>query len=404
MPASCAATQDSALAGRRSARDHGLLSLSRRFLACCSVLALFGGAAQANPLAERLEAALQEYRRLAADPAVQDAWAEPLPPLGGRKLESGKRYAGLPLLLRRLKALGDLPADTPMPAAYTGAAVEGVIAFQRRHGLEPDGVIGRMTLAQLGVAPAVRLRQIELNIERLHQTERLAAPRMIVVNVPEFVLRGYATEGGQLKLKTRMRIIVGKALATHTPVFSEDMRYIEFSPYWNVPPSIARKETIPKLRRDPTYFDDQGFEFYANGKVITTLTAENLEAALRGELRLRQRPGAKNALGGIKFVFPNNDDIYLHHTPSVRLFQRARRDFSHGCIRVEEPLALARFVLHDLPDWDDARILAAMDAGRLTTLPLPQPLPVVIAYLTAGVGEDGRIRFFPDIYGLDKLE
>lgn len=401
MPTSPAVTQNSAPAGRRQRGEFGAVW---RFLACGVALLLLGSTAQANPLAARLATALQEYRQLTAEPASQDAWAEPLPPLGVRKLKPGKPYVGLPSLMRRLVALGDLPADTPIPTPpiYAGTAVVGVIAFQRRHGLEPDGVIGRETFAQLSVAPDIRVRQIERNIERLRQTEALAAPRMIVINVPEFMLRGYATEEGRLKLKTRMKIIVGKALDTRTPVFSEDMRYIEFSPYWNVPPSIARKETIPKLRRDPAYFDDQGFEFYGGGKIITTLSDENLDAVRRGELRIRQRPGPKNALGGIKFVFPNNDNIYLHHTPSVNLFQRARRDFSHGCIRVEEPLALARFVLQDLPEWSEERIRAAMAAGRATTLRLPHPLPVVIAYLTVGIGEDGRIQFFPDIYGLDK--
>jgi murein L,D-transpeptidase YcbB/YkuD len=202
-----------------------------------------------------------------------------------------------------------------------------------------------------------------------------------------------------------MKIIVGNARGTRTPVFTEDMRYIEFSPYWNVPPSIARKETIPKLRNDPHYFEEQGFEFYTgNGNVITTLSDENLEAVLQGQMRIRQRPGTKNALGGIKFVFPNHDNIYMHHTPATRLFKKARRDFSHGCIRVEEPLALARFVLKNEPDWDEESILVAMAKGRSATLRLREPVPVLIAYFTAVAEPDGRVFFFPDLYGLDKLQ
>ena len=354
--------------------------------------------ARANPLAERLTAALPHYRQLANDPATQAAWNEALPPFG-RKLEPGKPWAGLPLLIRRLSLLGDLPADTAAPTLYAEKVVDGLVAFQRRHGLEPDGVIGKDTLAQLNIPPARRVRQIERNIERLKELPD--APRRLLVNVPEFVLRAFERD----EEKLRMRIIVGSALHTRTTLFVEDMRFNEISPYWNVPSSIARKETIPKLRENPGYFDDQGFEFYSTATgAVTSLTDENLAAVEEGRLRIRQRPGAKNALGGIKFVFPNRDAIYLHHTPSVRLFEKARRDFSHGCIRVEEPVALAHFVLQDDPGWDEARIQAAMAKGMTATLRLREPLPVIIAYLTALGTEDGRVSFFPDLYGLDALQ
>lgn len=381
---------------RRLSREAG------RLLACLAGL-LFLGLAHAHPLATALETLLPHYRQLAADPAVQAAWQEPLPPLGSRKLEPGKPWAGLPLLIRRLVALGDLPPATPAPERYEGQVVAGVVAFQQRHGLEPDGVIGRDTLAQLDVSPAVRVRQIELNLERLqHLQQMLASPRLLLVNVPEFVLRAYAGTEEAL----RMKIIVGSARnRTPTPLFAADLRYIEFSPYWNVPPSIARKELIPKLRRQPGYWNAEGFEFYGGpGGPDPVLTEDKLAAVLQGKLRIRQRPGPKNALGGIKFVFPNPDNIYLHHTPAVRLFGKARRDFSHGCIRVEEPLALAKFVLANQPDWDEARIRTAMTRGIAATLRLDEPIPVVIAYVTALAGADGRPYFFPDLYGLDGLE
>jgi murein L,D-transpeptidase YcbB/YkuD len=190
---------------------------------------------------------------------------------------------------------------------------------------------------------------------------------------------------------------------TRTPLFLEEMRFIEFSPYWNVPPSIARAETVPRLRRDPGYFMQQGFEFVArDGRVSTTLSASQLDAVLAGQARIRQRPGPQNALGDIKFVFPNRDNIYLHHTPSVQLFGRPRRDFSHGCIRVEQPVALAKFVLRNMPEWTEERIRHAMDRGESATLRLAEPLPVLIAYGTSLV-KDGRIHFFEDIYGQDRL-
>jgi murein L,D-transpeptidase YcbB/YkuD len=360
---------------------------------------LFFSLSHADPLLDRLEAALPIYRQLAGDPAMQAAWNEALPSFGSRKLEPGKPYAGLALLIRRLAILGDLPADAEVPPRYEGKVVDGIVAFQRHHGLEPDGVIGKDTLAQLNIAPARRVRQIELNIERLKQLPH--APRRLLVNVPEFLLRAFEQD----EEKLRMRIIVGSALKTRTTLFVADMRFIEFSPYWNVPPSIARQETIPKLRSDPAYFAEQGFEFYSRAAgADTTLSDENLEAVLEGKLRIRQRPGVKNALGGIKFAFPNHDNIYLHHTPAVRLFNKARRDFSHGCIRVEEPLVLAKFVLANQPDWDEARIRTAMSRGVSATLRLHEPLPVVIAYLTAMPGDDGRVRFFPDLYNFDALQ
>lgn len=361
-------------------------------------------AAPTLPLYAGLRQALAHYRQLAEDPHASAAWQTPLPALPRRKLEPGQRYAGLDRLHQRLVVLGDLPATTPLPPRYEGALVAGIQAFQQRHGLAADGVIGKATLAALAVTPAARSRQIVLTMERLRWTPLQQAQRMIVVNVPEFVLRAYAVKDGQIELRAQMKVIVGKALDTRTPLFAEDMRFIEFSPYWNVPPSIARAETVPRLQREPAYWAAQGFEFVDGaGKANATLSAEGLDAVLRGELRIRQRPGPKNALGDIKFIFPNNDNIYLHHTPSPQLFARERRDFSHGCIRVEEPVALAKFVLADQAAWDEARIRAAMEAGSSKTLKLAEPLPVLIAYGTVLVKQDGRTYFFPDIYGHDSL-
>ncbi|WER48187.1 L,D-transpeptidase family protein [Cupriavidus sp. WKF15] len=356
-------------------------------------------AAPSFPLYGTLRDALARYRALAAQPG----WERPLPALPGGKLTTGQAYSGVAELARRLQALGDMAAGAPVPHRYAGAVVDGVKAFQARHGLEADGVIGAGTLAQLNTPPAARVRQIELTMERLRWTPLADGPRVIVVNIPEFMLRAYEYNAGKLDIKLEMKVIVGKALDTRTPLFKEDMRYIEFSPYWNVPPSIARAETIPRLRRDPGYFTSQGFEFVSNGKAVTTLTEANLDAVLNGQMRIRQRPGPTNALGDIKFVFPNNQNIYLHHTPTPQLFKRDRRDFSHGCIRVEEPVALAQFVLQDMPGWTEARIRQAMTKGQSNTVALQQPLPVVLAYGTAIARADGRVYFLPDIYGQDKL-
>ena len=353
---------------------------------------------------EQLRTALARYRALIDDPA----WKTPLPPLApgppGQppKLEPGQAYVGLAQLRERLVALGDLPPTAAVTATYDGALVDAVRSFQRRHGLNADGIVGKATLTQLQIPPALRVRQIVLSLERLRWTPLLQGPRMIVINIPEFVLRAYEVQGNRIVIREAMKIIVGKSLDTRTPLFEEEMRYIEFSPFWNVPPSIARGELVPRLRRDPAYFDREGFEFVtARGQVVDTLTPALLDAAQTGNIRIRQRPGPRNALGDIKFVFPNRDNIYLHHTPSVGLFERDRRDFSHGCIRVEQPVALAMFVLRGMPDWTEDRVREAMNAGTASTLRLAEPVPVLIAYGTAIV-KDGRIHFFDDIYGHDR--
>jgi murein L,D-transpeptidase YcbB/YkuD len=352
----------------------------------------------------QLRTELARYRDLTDDPA----WNTPLPPLPAGthgsppKLEPGQPYAGLGRLRERLIALGDLAPDAALSATYDGAVVDAVTSFQRRHGLKADGVVGKATLAQLEVPPAARARQIVLSLDRLRWTPLLHGQRMIVINVPEFVLRAYEVEGDRILVRETMKIIVGKSMDTRTPLFEELMRYIEFQPYWNVPPSIARGEVVPRLRRDPGYFNREGFEFVtAQGQVVEALTPDMLDAVAAGRARIRQRPGPRNALGDIKFVFPNRENIYLHHTPSVQLFERDRRDFSHGCIRVEQPVVLARFALQDMPDWTEARIRQAMTETSPSTVRLADPIPVVIAYATAIV-KDARIHFFDDIYGHDR--
>lgn len=353
---------------------------------------------------EQLRAALARWRALATHPA----WQQPLPALPaarGRppKLEAGQPWLGVPQLAARLAALGDLRTAAPAASMYDDVLADAVRRFQLRHGLAGDGVIGRSTLAALQVSPLARARQIELTLERLRWTPLLQSSRMVVINVPEFVLRAYEVRDGRVEVRQTMKVIVGQAARTRTPLFDEDMRFIEFQPYWNVPYSIARNELVPRLRRDPGYWAREGFEFVDGaGGVQPALSVDALDAVLAGGLRIRQRPGPRNALGDIKFVFPNREHIYLHHTPSVSLFERERRDFSHGCIRVEQPVALAAFVLQDLPGWDERRVREAMDGGKSFTLRLAQPVPVLIAYATA-LARDGTMHFFDDIYGLDRV-
>lgn len=353
-----------------------------------------------TPQYASLRLALARYRTLSHHPALQ----LPLPALPGRKLRPGEHWDGLPMLEAKLAALGDLTKQLSISSIYQGPLVEATKQFQLRHGLEPDGIIGKGTLEQLNTPISNRVRQIELSMERLRWTPLQISERMIVVNIPEFMLRSYEADGNATHLATSMRVIVGKAIKTKTPVFSEELRHIEFSPYWNIPSSIAIKETVPRLRHDSEYFERQGLEFVdSQNRTQNTLSAEALDQVEQGRWRLRQRPGDHNALGRIKFVFPNNKDIYLHHTPFVRLFERSRRDFSHGCIRIEDPVTLAKFALKNMPEWTESRIRKAMRGIAPSTVKLKHPIPVVIAYGTSLVRRDGLIYFFRDIYGHDTI-
>lgn len=347
-----------------------------------------------------LRTALAQYRALVDDPA----WRTALPPLPGDRLRPGQRWPGLAALAARLHALGDLDAaPATEPDTFDPALQDAVKAFQERHGLSADGVLGKATLEALDVPPAARARQIALALERLRLTPLPAAERFVTVNVPEFMLYAWQRQDQAVHQAFAMRVIVGKAVGTRTPLFDEDMRRIEFNPYWNIPPSIARGETLPKLRANPGYLAAQGMEFVGpGGQTSSAVTAELLDAVQAGQWRLRQRPGRLNALGDIKFVLPNDQNIYLHHTPSVGLFQRARRDFSHGCIRIEQPVALAQWVLADDPDWSEARIRQTMGQPRTVSVALPTPVPVLIVYRTVSV-RDGRVHFAPDLYRQDAL-
>ncbi len=344
---------------------------------------------------ERLRQALATWRQVPA--------AAPLPVV--KKLEPGQPYGALAALARRLVALGDLPPGSAVPARYEGAVVDAMKHFQARHGLVADGVVGRGSFEALNTPPSVRVRQIELAMERFRWLlpPESKSGKTVGVNIPEFRLRALEMKSGRLETRLAMDVIVGKALDTRTPLFDEDMRSIEFKPYWNVPLSIAKGEMLPKLHKNPDYLAKAAMEFVpvGGGAATTAVTPEALAAVARGALRIRQRPGGKNALGDIKFVLPNNMNIYLHHTSSPALFKKSRRDLSHGCIRVEDPVALAKFVLEDQAEWTEARIRSAMDADKPSSVHLLHPVPVLIFYTTAVVEADGRTLFLPDVYGLD---
>lgn len=348
-----------------------------------------------------LRTMLGRYRSLA-----REVTFERLPPVTA--LRPGEPYAGLDALHRRLVALGDLAPDTPPPAEsarYERALVDGVKRFQIRHGLEANGIFARDTQAALDVPVGRRVRQIELALERLRWLPHLREDRLVAVNIPMFRLWAWDSVAPNRAPSFSMDVIVGRALNTQTPVFVEEMQYLVFRPYWNVPPGILRSEVLPALERDPDYLRQRDMEMvsgYGDDARPLAVTPENLALLRRGLLRVRQRPGPNNAMGLVKFMFPNDAHVYMHDTPAEELFSRTRRDFSRGCIRVENPAALAEWALNDQPQWTRARIVAAMNARQPRRVNLARPIQVILFYITAAVmPEDGTIHFAEDIYGHD---
>lgn len=385
------------------ADDHDYVSVLRSALTDRRIADAASELAPPLVLYRNLRSMLARYRSLAAQETAAPHF-DVRPPL-----EPGQPYADAEALHRRLVLLGDLPADAPAPGAtatYEGPLVEGVQRFQRRHGLDADGVVGAGTAAALNVPLAGRVRQIELALERLRWLPHLSPDRFLAVNIPMFHLWGWNTVPLDGAPTFDMGAIVGRALDRETPVFVDQMEYIIFRPYWNVPASILRGELLPALRRAPDYFERQNLEVVAgerDSSPVVPLTEETIAQLARGRLRVRQRPGPTNSLGLVKFIFPNDANVYLHDTPASQLFSRSRRDFSHGCVRVEDPVALAEWALQGQDEWTRDRIVAAMHGNRTLQVNLARPIQVIIFYITAAVlPEDGAIHFAEDIYRHDE--
>jgi L,D-transpeptidase YcbB len=358
-------------------------------------------AATAPQLAQyrNLQRLLRRYRRL-----VTDSFLGPVPQ--GPAVQAGDHYAGVTALRRRLAALGDLGPTLTLylSDAYTGTDEGAVRGFQSRHGLPATGALDSATVVEINTPFERRVRQIELALERLRWLPPLGPQRFVVVNIPAFQLFAFDSVGGTGTPALSMRVIVGKALDTRTPVLFEQMRYVEFRPYWNVPLSITLKEIVPLLQRDSSYLSMNDMELVGprDSVIGSAVTPESFERLGRGELRVRQRPGAQNPLGSTKFVFPNSAAIYLHGTPRTDLFAQTRRDFSHGCIRVEYPTTLALWVLRDQPRWNRERIAGAQEGSTTTRAWLTRAMPVMVFYTTAVAAPDGSAWFYADIYGHDR--
>ncbi|HEY3569279.1 MAG TPA: L,D-transpeptidase family protein [Thermoanaerobaculia bacterium] len=357
------------------------IDLPETDLAAALESALTGGhlrqaiAALAPPHAgyKALKTALAQYRALTARggwPAVPE----------GPPLKPGDRGERVAALRARLEASGELaPNASPAEARdlFDAPLQAALVKFQDQHGLDADGKLGKGTLAALNVPAGQRVRQIEINLDRWRWLPRDLGERYIMVNIAGFHLD--LIENGQPALS--MKVVAGKP-TTRTPMFSGRMTNVVLNPYWNVPPDIARKEVLPKIAREPGYAEKEGLE-------------------VRGT-EVRQRPGPKNALGRVKFLFPNRFNVYLHDTPSRSLFSRTVRGFSHGCIRIEKPVELAEYLLQDDPKWTPEKIAATINKGRETWITIPRPLPVHLVYWTAWVDDAGTLQLRDDLYGRDK--
>ena len=318
------------------------------------------------------------------------AWLKTVQPLH-------PEYEALRLALIGLYGQQELGAARPVPA---GAAA--IKVFQEHHAIPATGVMDAATKAAIKVPIEDRIHQVVVNLERWRWMPDDLGARHFIVNIPYFHL--IARENG--KAVNDIRVVVGKQ-GHETPIFSGNMETVVFSPYWNIPDSIVEGETAPAMAKDPKYLarnnmeilrvSDSGGSSPVDPKDVNWDDPQELK-----QLAFRQKPGPNNALGHVKFLFPNEFNVYLHDTPADQLFERPGRAFSHGCVRVEEPEALAKYVLRDDPAWTEAEILAAMNAGEEKHVKLKSPIPVHIVYFTAWVDDNGGLHFQPDIYGYDK--
>ncbi|OYY83026.1 MAG: hypothetical protein B7Y61_10925, partial [Rhizobiales bacterium 35-66-30] len=327
------------------------------------------------------------YKAPAAAPVVR------IPP--GQTLRPGDVDARVPALRTRLGVRGGVN-----DRLYDADLVDAVKMFQASSGLDPDGVVGASTISAFNLAAAARgvdrTADIIANMERWRWLPRDIGATRVMVNIPEFTVRIYDNN----REVHEARVVVGKP-DTPTPILSHDMEYVVLNPYWNIPPSIARKEMLPKLQADPYFLARQGMEVVRNGRVVDPGTV-NWHAGLGG-YSFRQPPGERNALGRIKFMFPNNQSVYLHDTPSKALFTRDKRAFSHGCIRVQEPLKFGEVIFNlglGSTEWTDTKI-GKMLGGAERYINLKHHIPVHLVYFTAFV-ENGRLQLRDDIYGINE--
>jgi murein L,D-transpeptidase YcbB/YkuD len=347
-------------------------------------------AAPSGPFYQRIQYWLEQYRQIAAD----GGW--PMVP-GGPTLRLGDNDSRVTAIRNRLATSGDLPADASKgSSSYDETLKQAVAAFQGRHSLDADGIVGKQTIAAMNVTVAQRIDQLRASLERLRWVNQEAADTLVAVNIAGF--KAYFYQEGELKWSTRA--MVGKSYR-RTPVFRGDIQYMEFNPTWTIPPGILRNDTLPAIKRDPNYLSSKNIRVIdRNGSLIDPATVDWNQYSKGVPYTLRQDPGPNNALGTVKFIFPNKHFVFLHDTPHRELFDRPERAFSSGCIRVEDPLTLAGLLLDD--DAYQRPELEAVVATRETQrIHLKNTVPVIIVYLTASLSSDGNVTFHKDIYNRD---
>ncbi len=314
--------------------------------------------------------------------AIREKGLEKLEPIKSdkNKYEPGDSSEVISKIRERLAVLGDLATTNNSPV-LDAELVEGIKSFQKRHGLEPDGIAGPGFFEELNVSGNQRVRQILANMERYRWMSDDGNHDYLFVNIPDYKLYAYENDS----VVWEMNVVVGKDL-NKTVVFSGDIDHIVFSPYWNIPASIVQKEILPGIERNPNYLAEKNMEIYGNSG---------------GLPNIRQKPGVNNSLGKAKFMFPNSHSIYLHDSPAKSLFTNTERAYSHGCVRVANAEYLANYLLKDQTKWTPERIKEAMDLGKETVVNLDKPKPVYITYFTAFVDSEGKLNFRKDIYNRD---
>jgi murein L,D-transpeptidase YcbB/YkuD len=382
-----------------------LFRLAARFLwAAACLVPLVASAQGTSPQTLRhfllLEQALPRYQQLATQPGLTQ-----LPALPGRSPKPGERWAGTQALRRLLIAVGDLPAAEALAPDDTldENLVASIQHFQERHGLKPDGVLGQQTWRALTTPLTQRVHQIERTLQRWRELPPNPHRRAIFVNIPRFRLYAMHSMQDSESAMLQIDVVVGKAIEDlRTPTFVADLTHLIFRPYWEVPRTITVKELLPAARANPAYLSDHHYELVSPTGTVVPENAANLAALAAGSLRLRQRPGDDNALGSVKFLMPNPHDVYLHDTPVRTLFSQVTRAYSHGCVRVGDPVALAEFVLQGDVSWTRERIVQAMQGTEPLRVNLIEPIRVYFVYGTAIAREDGSVLFLNDLYGLEK--
>lgn len=329
--------------------------------------------------------------------SIQDSGGWPLVP-DGPTLRAGDRDPRVSTLRQRLRKSGDLQAGgVPSSNRFDTELEQAVVRFQRRHALDADGIVGRQTIATLNVPLEQRIDQIRASLERLRWVRQEDADALVLVNIAGF--RAAYMEQGEMVWTTRA--MVGKHYR-QTPVFRGDIAYMEFNPTWTIPPGILRNDTLPAIKKDPGYLASKNIRVIdRDGKTVDPASVDWNRYTRSVPYTLRQDPGPNNALGTVKFIFPNKHFVFLHDTPSRDLFDRPERAFSSGCIRIEDPLRLAELLLGDPARYNRSALQAIVDGRDTQRISLAPKVPVVIVYLTAGLTLDGQVTFYRDIYNRD---